>query len=106
MSNVEVFVVELVAVNRFAADACAVSEIAALDHELRNDSVELGILVVQGLAAATHTFLAGTESSEIFRCLWDNIVEELKRDFARRITANRNVEEHLGALYLGHLFFW
>ncbi len=43
-------VVELVAVDGLATHTSAVGEVTTLQHELGNDTVELGALVVQGLA--------------------------------------------------------
>jgi hypothetical protein len=44
-------------------------EITALQHELRNDTVESTSLVPESI-------LAGAQSAEIVGCLWNDIVEE------------------------------
>ena len=61
----EVFVVEFGSIDGLAASAVASSEVAALTHELRDDSVELGTLVVQRLAELADALLARAQSSEV-----------------------------------------
>ena len=43
-----------------------------LDHELRDDSVEDGSLVVKRLALLSHSLLTGTERTKVFYCLGDS----------------------------------
>jgi len=47
----------------------ATSEVTALKHELRNDSVE-------GRARVSEALLAGAESAEVLSSLWDDFVVE------------------------------
>ena len=54
----QVLVLELVAVDGFAASAVVVGEVAALAHEVRNDAVEAGALETEAL-------LAGAERAEV-----------------------------------------
>ena len=63
--ELEVLVVELLAVDGLAARAVAPGEVAALQHELRDDAVELGPLVVQGLARLAHALLTRAERTEV-----------------------------------------
>jgi hypothetical protein len=53
----------------------APGKVTALQHELRDDTVELGVLVAEAL-------LAGAEGAEILDRLGDDIVEELEVDAA------------------------
>jgi len=53
----------------------ATSEVTTLQHELRNDAVELAALVSKAL-------LAGAESAEILGSLWHYIIVELEVDAA------------------------
>ena len=51
----------------------AAGEVTTLKHELGDDTVEAGALVVEGLAGAASALLAGAESAEVlggldFRC--------------------------------------
>merc|ERR1719171_2457264 len=55
--ELEVLVGELLAVDGLAARAVAPREVAALEHEVRDDAVELGALVVERLAALAHALL-------------------------------------------------
>jgi len=43
----------------------AAGEVTALQHELRDDAVEVGALVVEGLAGAAGALLARAESAEV-----------------------------------------
>ena len=47
--------------------AVAAREVAALAHELRDNTVEGAALEVQGLARATHALLASAQSAEVLR---------------------------------------
>jgi hypothetical protein len=76
--ELEVLIGELVAIDRLATSAITAGEVATLAHELRNDTVELGALVVQWLAALAHALLAGAQSTEVLGSAWNNIVEELR----------------------------
>lgn len=51
MLELEVLVSELGAVDAFAAGAVAAREVAALNHELANDAMELTAFVAQFLTA-------------------------------------------------------
>ena len=53
----------------------AAGKVTALQHELRDDAVELGVLVAEAL-------LAGAEGAEVLGRLRDDIVEELEVDAA------------------------
>ena len=68
--------VELAAIDGFSAGAGAVNEITALDHEVRDHSVELGALIVQRLAIhLANSFLARAQSSEVLSSLGDGFAE-------------------------------
>lgn len=67
-------------VDRFAAGAVKPSEIAALDHELRDDAVEDGPLVVQGLAALAGALLASAQRAEVVRGLGDLVAVQAHDD--------------------------
>jgi hypothetical protein len=56
----------------------AAGEVTALEHELGDDTVELGALVAEAL-------LASAESAEVLSRLGDDIVEELEVDAARLV---------------------
>ncbi len=51
----------------------AASEVATLEHELRDDTMKLG-------AGVAKAFLAGAESTEVLGGLGDNLVIELEVD--------------------------
>ena len=51
-------------------------EVTSLEHELWNDTVELGARVAESL-------LAGAESAEVLDGLWDDIIEEVEVNAGR-----------------------
>ena len=66
----------------------------ALEHEVRDDAVELGALVVERLAGFTDTLLARAERAEVLDGLGHHLAEELHRDAAGSLAADLNVEKH------------
>jgi hypothetical protein len=48
----------------------ATGEVTTLEHELGNDAVEAGALVVEGLAGLAGALLAGAESAEVLGSLF------------------------------------
>lgn len=58
MSQLEVLVSEFLAVDRLAAGAVEVGEVATLAHEVRDHAVETAALEVKRLARSANTFLA------------------------------------------------
>jgi len=73
VSSLEVLIRELLTVDRLATRAIAASEVTALQHELRDDSVERGPFVAEAL-------LAGAEGTEVLGSLGDYIVVEIEVD--------------------------
>ena len=73
----EVLVGELGAVDGLTAGAVPRGEVAALAHELGDDAVELGALVVQGLAGLADALLTSAKRPEVLRALRGDVREEL-----------------------------
>jgi len=70
--EVEVLVIELLAVYGFSASAIALREVSTLYHELLDDTVENGALVVQRLARLAGAPLSGAEGAEVLGGLGDD----------------------------------
>ena len=64
-------------------------KVAALEHELRDDTVEWRRLVAEAL-------LAGAEGAEVGGRLWDHVVVELEADGAEGGAIGRDLEEDVG----------
>jgi len=97
--EVEVLVGKLLAVDGLPAGAVAVREVTALEHELRDDAVELGVLVAVAL-------LAGAQGAEVLGRLRDDIGVEVEVDVARSVgVIDLEVDwgGHLGGLLEGYL---
>ena len=67
----------------------------ALEHEVRDHAVELGALVVEGLAALAHALLARAERAEVLDRLGHDVAVEAHDDAARGRAADGDVEEDL-----------
>mmetsp|Transcript_61200 Transcript_61200/g.167941 ORF Transcript_61200/g.167941 Transcript_61200/m.167941 type:complete len:267 (+) Transcript_61200:157-957(+) len=93
--QLEVLVRELLAVDGLAARAVAAREIAALQHKLRDDAVEDGVLEVERLARLAHALLAGGERPEVLGSLGHGLAVETHHDATRGLAANLDVEEDL-----------
>lgn len=52
MAQLEVLILELVAVDRLAAGAVTLCEVTTLNHEVLDDTVESGVLVAEALLAS------------------------------------------------------
>lgn len=103
MLQVEVLIVKLLAVDGLAAGAVADGEVTALDHELLDDAVELGALVVEGLSGLAQTLLAGAQGAEVLGRLGHDVVVQLHDDTAGLLGADLDVEEDAAARRLGVL---
>ncbi len=95
MLYLEVLVWELIAINTFTSHPIEASEITALNHELGNDSMKDGALVMQRFTTRTDSFLSGAESAEVFRGLGNNVSEEAENNSLSAYFFDFNVEENL-----------
>jgi len=85
--EVEVLVVELVAVDGLAAGAVVVREVTTLAHELRDDTVEDG-------AGEPEPLLPGAEYAEVLGGPWNDVVAELHHNPARGLTPGLHIKVH------------
>jgi len=88
---IEVLVGELLAVDGLAAGAVALGEVTTLAHEVRDDAVEGGALVAQGLAALALPLVADAQVEEVIGRPGDDILEELEGQALRRSIADGDV---------------
>jgi len=82
----EVFILELIAIDRLATGAVVVGEVSTLAHESRDDPVERGSL-------ESETLLPSAESSEVLSGPRNDIFSESHGDPAERGAISRDVEE-------------
>ena len=64
---------ELLAIDGFSPSTVVLGEIASLQHELRDDTVEAGALIAKAV-------LACSKLSEVLCGLWDNLVIKLENN--------------------------
>jgi len=84
----EVLVCKFLAVDGLPAGTVALGEISALDHELRDDTVEAGAFVAEAI-------LVGGELVEVSSGLWDLLSVETHDDAAEGLIVLFDVEEDL-----------
>lgn len=97
VTKLKVFVGELCAVDGLTTTARALGEVTALEHEVRDDTVEDAVLVVKRLAHLSNTLLTSAKCTEVLGSLGDNVVTENKLDSASGATANAAVKKDLRA---------
>ncbi len=90
----EGLIVEGAAVDRLAAGAVEVDEVATLNHEVFHDPVEQGAFVVKRFTRVfSGSGFSGCQLPEVFRRFGCDIVEKLDDDSAEGHVANGGVEE-------------
>ncbi len=88
MLQLKVLVLELSAVDRLAAGAVVVGEVAALAHEVPDDAVEGAVLEAEPL-------LHRAQGTEILRGPGNDVSAELHRDATEGLAVGGHVEENL-----------
>jgi len=87
--QLEVLVLELVAIDGLAPGAIPGSEVTTLAHEVRDHPVEAGSLESESL-------LPSAQCTEVLACLRDNVRPQLHDDLADGGTVSSHVEENTG----------
>lgn len=87
--DAEVLISKFLAIDGFATGSISTSEVTALDHKVRNDTMEFATLEAEAL-------LSGAEGTEVLGRLRNNIGEKGELDATSGLTANGDVEENLG----------
>lgn len=98
VSQDEVFICKLFTIDRFPPSTVVAGEVAALKHELGNDTVKSGTLVVQRFPAFAYALLSGAKTPKIFSCFGSFVREQFHHDPLGRPPPNNDVEKHLGVL--------
>jgi hypothetical protein len=97
----ESLVLEFGTVNGLAASAVTSGKVTTLDHELLDDAVEDGALVVEGLARLANALLAGAETAEVLSGLGNQVGVQLHGDAASGPASDGDVKEDAGPRGLG-----
>ena len=97
----EVLVGELLSVNRFTTTAISLGEVTALDHERRNNAVEVATLVVKRLSRFTLALFASAQGTEILHGLGNDLSVKTHDNAAYFFAIGLNIKEHL----VGDLWF-
>mmetsp|Transcript_17879 Transcript_17879/g.29586 ORF Transcript_17879/g.29586 Transcript_17879/m.29586 type:complete len:225 (+) Transcript_17879:1423-2097(+) len=93
--ELEVLISKLFSVNRFTPSSIELSEVSSLNHEVRNDPVEDGSLVVKRLSGRASSLLSSTECAEVLGSLWNIRSEQTHDDASLFTTLDLNIEEDL-----------
>jgi len=91
--QLEVLILELVAVDGLATSAVASGEITTLTHEVGDDTVELGAL-------ETESLLTSAEGTEVLCSLGHDISSQLHHDPASWLVVDSHVEENLWVAHI------
>lgn len=92
----ESLILKLGTVDGLSTGTIARGKVTTLDHELLNDAVEDGALVVQRLAKLAEALFTGAEGAEVLSRLGDEVGVELHGDATDGLAADGNVEEDAG----------
>lgn len=71
MTQIEVFILKFVSVNRLATSAIMVGKVTTLAHETGDDTVE-------NAAFISKSFLTSAQSAKVLSCLWHDIRTQLQ----------------------------
>mmetsp|Transcript_65449 Transcript_65449/g.80130 ORF Transcript_65449/g.80130 Transcript_65449/m.80130 type:complete len:235 (-) Transcript_65449:200-904(-) len=88
--QLEAFIFEFLSIDRLAACAVVIGEVATLAHEVRDDSMEGALLVAEAL-------LPSAQRPEVLRGLGHHIAPEHHDHTTRLLTIQLDVEEAAGA---------
>ena len=95
VSQSEVLICELHAVDGLASGTISSGEISTLSHEIFDDAMEWRSLVVKFLSQFAHALLASAERSEVLGSLGHLVSEQLNDDSASILTIDGDVEENV-----------
>ena len=105
MLQLEVLVGELLSVDGLAAGSVAVGEVSSLDHEVGDNAVEDGSLVVEGLSRLANSLLSGAQGTEVLHGLRHRLSEPVRQrddaalqshdDSSRLFSVNLDIEVDL-----------
>jgi hypothetical protein len=92
MFVLEVFIGKFCSVNALAACTVEVGEISALAHKTRNNPMENAVFVAE-------TLFASAQCTEVVRCHWYIITEQLENNASDRFTVGSDFEKTLGHIF-------
>ena len=92
VTELEVLISKLGAIDGLAASAVAICEITTLDHEVGDNTMEGAALVVQRLARLAHALLTSAESAEVLNGLRNSLAIEAHHDAAELLTVSLDVK--------------
>ena len=115
MVKLKVLVIELISVDGLSSSSSSVREVATLEHEVRNDAVELekekrltntennkttqylGSLVVQRLSALSSSLFSSAESAKVLGSLGHDVAKQTHHDASGRLSVCRDREGKISA---------
>ena len=95
MLKLEVLIIKPVAIDGLASVSSTLCKVSSLSHEVRNDSVEMAVLVVKWNATVTDTSFSGRERFEVFDSLRHYVAEQAKDDAPSWLLVNLDVKVYL-----------
>ena len=98
MFQLEVFIREFSAIDRLASHSIVMGEIASLNHELRDNSMEVGVLVGHDLIAHSAGLIPFAKMEEVGRGLRNGVIVELEDQTAFLLSIDAHIEKYFGVL--------
>lgn len=93
--SLEGFVFEFLTIDGFSSSSIFMSEITTLEHEILDETMENGVLIVERLALRTNPLLTSAESTEILCRFGCNVFVEFHFDSLGLFISHFYVEEYL-----------
>ena len=94
MPKGEVLIGEFLTVDALTAGSVSAGEVTALKHEIGDDAMEHGSLVVEGLAELAHATLTSAQSAEVFARLGSNVTAERHLNTSGGFSTDIDVEKY------------
>jgi hypothetical protein len=99
MLEVEVFIIELGAIDRLPTGAISSSEVTTLAHELWDDPVEGAALEMQLLSELANSLFTSAKRPKVLHSVGHDVSPQLHDNPARRLSTYIHIEEHPGILH-------
>ena len=91
--DVEVFILELSSIDGLSSSSVSDGEVSSLGHEIGDDSVEGGSLVMEGFSGFSDSLLSSAEGSEVGSGQGDNVVVQGKNESGWLSSVDGDIEE-------------
>ena len=95
MLQLEVLVVKLLTINGLTSSSVSGSEVSSLDHEVGDNTMEDGALVVKRLSRLSNSLLSSAKSTEILHSLRNSLTEPTRQSILTNVQSHDNSSDLL-----------